>query len=70
MERPLATPGPPIKMTQISDAHVDRQYMTGANQDCVLPSCCRYDVGMGHGSSYAGYWGVDGRCDIPLRTAL
>ena len=64
-------PGRPVwKMMQLSDAHVDRSYMKGANSHCNLPICCRKQNGMGSSKdNSAGFWGHVGQCDIPMHTA-
>jgi sphingomyelin phosphodiesterase len=65
----VTPPNTTIKMFQISDAHVDRGYLEGSNAECIKPSCCRYETGVGKGENAAGFWGITGRCDIPMRTA-
>ncbi|XP_015791561.1 sphingomyelin phosphodiesterase [Tetranychus urticae] len=63
---------PTLKILQISDTHVDLQYLAGGEVNCGEPLCCRKPVSSfrGHKKDHkmAGYWGEYDNCDIPLRT--
>ncbi|CAJ0607377.1 unnamed protein product, partial [Cylicocyclus nassatus] len=54
-----------LRVLQLSDLHVDFEYVPGSEADCDLPVCCRQET---HPSKAAGYWGTAGKCDIPYRT--
>jgi len=54
---------------QISDPHIDLNYVEGSNAYCDLPLCCHADSGTPVDSKHAaGYWGTISHCDLPRRT--
>ncbi|ELU09883.1 hypothetical protein CAPTEDRAFT_207669 [Capitella teleta] len=55
-----------IKVVQMTDVHVDYDYVTGTATDCGLYLCCREGDGY-EGNGTAGHWG-DMACNTPRRT--
>ncbi|XP_046373971.2 sphingomyelin phosphodiesterase A-like [Haliotis rufescens] len=54
----------PIRIVQIADIHIDRQYAEGSPTDCRMNICCKKELS---GSGSAGKFG-DYNCDAPPRT--
>ena len=65
---PPATGAPTLRMLQLSDTHVDLQYLDGSNAVCGEPLCCRESSPLLPRNDMAGYWGDYRDCDIPMRT--
>lgn len=67
-----------LKVLQLSDTHIDLEYLEGGDAVCGEPLCCREpspERSSGHHGHHgipaddkAGYWGDYRDCDIPLRT--
>lgn len=56
-----------IKVVQMTDVHLDFDYMPGTDAGCNVPICCNKENGFtSDPTRAAGYWG-DIRCDIPQR---
>ncbi|VEN39485.1 unnamed protein product [Callosobruchus maculatus] len=61
-------PGQPVfKILQISDPHLDPDYVAGSPANCEEPLCCReYSTPNSSKPTIpAGRWGTYGKCDAP-----
>lgn len=57
--------GRPVKFAQITDIHLDEQYLAGANANCGDPLCCRSSNGYSVDPiSAAGNWADYRNCDV------
>ena len=67
---PLPTPTrkSTFKVLQVTDIHLDPQYIANATVSCSETLCCRKPSNSTDGK-VSGYWGTLGSCDLPLRTA-
>jgi sphingomyelin phosphodiesterase len=55
-----------MKVLQLTDIHVDPNYLPGGNAECEDHNCCRVDQGEPiNASAAAGYWGDYRDCDTP-----
>ncbi|XP_004207961.1 sphingomyelin phosphodiesterase isoform X1 [Hydra vulgaris] len=53
-----------VKVIQITDIHLDKDYMEGSKVDCGRPLCCRKEDGQaGVNETSAPKWGYAGYCD-------
>jgi sphingomyelin phosphodiesterase len=52
-----------IKIAQLTDIHLEKDYATDSTTDCWLPVCCKSKYGPGDSRHYASY-----QCNIPQRT--
>lgn len=66
---------PVWKVLQVTDIHVDLNYVEGSRGVCPRALCCRNETSSPEAGSptitseeKAGRWGFLGNCDIPLRT--
>uniref|UniRef100_A0A9J2P5J3 Sphingomyelin phosphodiesterase n=1 Tax=Ascaris lumbricoides TaxID=6252 RepID=A0A9J2P5J3_ASCLU len=55
-----------LRVLQISDLHIDKNYTPGAVANCDSPLCCQPDSATnGTAKKVAGYWGTQAACDVP-----
>ncbi|PAV87727.1 hypothetical protein WR25_03763 [Diploscapter pachys] len=52
-----------LRVLQLTDIHVDFQYVPGSEAQCSMPVCCRDNSSKP--TQKAGYWGTAADCDIP-----
>jgi sphingomyelin phosphodiesterase len=56
-----------MKILQLTDIHIDPNYVVGGNAECDEPTCCRFDQGTPENATgAAGYWGDYRDCDLPM----
>ncbi|CAI4232837.1 unnamed protein product [Auanema sp. JU1783] len=58
--------GKKLRVLQLSDLHIDYEYLPGSEAYCALPVCCQ--TMTKNPTKPAGYWGTSGDCDVPLHT--
>jgi sphingomyelin phosphodiesterase len=65
---PNAKDRPTLRIVQLSDPHINSEYVPGTNAECNMPDCCMAENGPAPTpEAAAGEWG-DIRCDTPPKT--
>jgi len=69
-QTPLPTPTrkSTFHVLQVTDIHLDPQYIANATVSCHDTLCCRKHPNT-TSEKLSGYWGTLGNCDLPYRTA-
>ena len=55
-----------IRMLQITDLHIDREYKANYSSVCLKPICCRNDSTTEPTGNLSGKYGTEAACDIPM----
>lgn len=61
---------PKLKILQITDIHLDLNYIPGSIANCKDFLCCRADsvpINRLSRNITAGYWGSTNKCDVPIQ---
>uniref|UniRef100_A0A0N5AMZ5 Sphingomyelin phosphodiesterase n=1 Tax=Syphacia muris TaxID=451379 RepID=A0A0N5AMZ5_9BILA len=61
---------PNMRVLQLTDIHIDSDYIVGSVANCKSFICCHTDSVTVTGTKPipAGFWGAQSACDMPLRT--